>query len=274
MLCKPAGGVSDRLALFVTVPAAEPDTNLEIEDIADRVLLWCQANLGQHEVPSVVIEKQQHTIDSPQRLVEDLFNPSTAQAQADGLNNSFEQLVPTVRYPWELHSLLHSPGWSLVANPEEMDPNKENQIKIAGSLGEGDEALKGELHEYEVMVLKQAYQLFDPIDLSKETPYHEGWVTTHEFFVILKISQLYKPFDEPSHKNGSELHPTKSMLDENKGGYKLPGAYDLDDIDLHHQGSVTIDWPEFLMIVARLKATGKLELDTESGSPMANYRQP
>eukprot|EP01047_Picozoa_sp_COSAG01_P127189 COSAG01_NODE_56422_length_318_cov_1.296804_2_plen_24_part_01 len=24
------------------------------------------------------------------------------------------------------------------------------------------------------MVLKQAYQLFDPIDLSKETPYHEG----------------------------------------------------------------------------------------------------
>eukprot|EP01048_Picozoa_sp_COSAG05_P000180 COSAG05_NODE_5_length_47078_cov_547.868814_6_plen_107_part_00 len=106
------------------------------------------------------------------------------------------------------------------------------------------------------MVLKQAYQLFDPIDLSKETPYHEGvwptqqssselgrwltflhtgWVTTHEFFVILKISQLYKPFDEPSHKNGSELHPTKSMLDENKGGYKLPGAYDLDDIDLHRE---------------------------------------
>ena len=35
--------------------------------------------------------------------------------------------------------------------PEEMDPNKENQIKIAGSLGEGDEALKGELHEYEVL---------------------------------------------------------------------------------------------------------------------------
>ena len=52
---------------------------------------------------------------------------------------------------WELHSLLHSPGWSLVANPEEMDPNKENQIKIAGSLGKGDEALNGELHEYEVL---------------------------------------------------------------------------------------------------------------------------
>lgn len=132
-----------------------------------------------------------------------------------------------------------------------------------------------------------------------------GWISTTEFFLVLRMSSLYEDFeDENLHpyskadrfvaalmlqqpeSNEKELRKLKEIelkqrvlqnrlresgdssgtnvgVEELERKAAKKGIYlhqDLEDIDLDHQtekqqGTVAIDWPEFLVIVARLRTT-------------------
>jgi hypothetical protein len=212
-------------------------------NVADEVLQWCQEKLPQHQVPAAVV-----AIEAPEDSVEG-DGAAALEAAAKGINMAklFAPQDQSWAYPWELHSLLSAPGWHL------------QEADTASDTADYDT-----LDEDEVLILKEAFLLIDPYDKRENgTRTRTGFITTQEFFIVLKLTGLYdippdgtdeykvwedRVWQASQERLGNEQEEYRADADR-----EVAEVYHLADIDRDKQGIVTIDWPEFLEIVAKLQ---------------------
>ena len=171
---------------------------------------------------------------------------------------------------------------------------------------------------WQVLILKEAFLLIDPYDKRENgTRTRTGFITTQEFFIALKLTgppshpseslglgwplpgasshsvvvawaglyaippdgtDEYKVWEDRVWQASQERLGNEQKEYQDDADREVAEVYHLADIDRDKQGIVTIDWPEFLEIVAKLQnprkcrggKAGLVRLRTDASRPSSS----